>query len=85
MQRAVRSGQPKTVARTAPLILYLGRNYTDRTTTLSIDGIQYEYWFHSNAYPDIIEHLAKKISMGKALAFAKKHASKTTRVDHVKA
>ena len=68
-----------------PIILYHGRNYTDRTSTLSIDGVLYEYWFHSNAYGDVVEHLAHKISIGRALAFAKKHASKTTRVDHVKA
>jgi hypothetical protein len=61
-------------------ILYLGRNYTDRTTTLAINGQRYEYWFHSNAYPDIIEHLAKKVSLGKALAFAKRHAAKCERV-----
>jgi hypothetical protein len=64
-------------------ILYHGRNYSDRTSTLSMDGVQYEYWFHSNAYPDIVEHLAKNISLGRALAFAKAHASKCTRVNHV--
>ena len=60
-------------------IIYLGRNYTDRTSTLSIDGVRYEYWFHSNAYGDIVEHLAHKISVGRALAFAKKHASKVAK------
>ena len=63
----------------AATILYLGRDYSDRTSTLSIDGVRYEYWFHSNTYGDIIEHLAKKVSIGKALAFAKKHASKVAK------
>ena len=66
-----------------PIILYHGRNYTDRTSTLSIDGVLYEYWFHSNAYPDVIEYLANKISLGRALAFAKKHANKCERQDNL--
>ena len=67
------------------IILYLGRNYTDRTSTISIDGTAYEYWFSANSYPDVVEHLAKKVSAGKALAFAKKHAKKCERVGHVPA
>ena len=79
MQRAVRSGQPKTVARTAPLILYHGQNFTDHTVTISVDGVRYEYWLCQRDYLGIVEHLAKHISAGKALAFAKKHASKVAK------
>jgi hypothetical protein len=60
-------------------ILYHGHNITDRTVTFSVDGVRYEYWFNKPGYYRVVEHLAHKVSLGKALAFAKKHASKVTR------
>jgi len=61
---------------TKATILYHGSNLTDNTVTLSINGIRYEYWFANHSYPSVVEYIAHHISAGKALAFAKKHASK---------
>jgi predicted AlkP superfamily pyrophosphatase or phosphodiesterase len=63
-----------------PSILFHGTNFTDQTVVISIDGVRYEYWFINHNYPSVVEHLAKHISSGKALAFAKKHASKCERL-----
>ncbi len=63
----------------ATVILYHGRNSLDHTITMSIDGVQYEYWFTQCHLADATEYLAHHISPGKALAFAKKHASKVTK------
>jgi hypothetical protein len=57
-------------------ILYHGSNLADNTVTLSVNGIRYEYWFANRSYPSVVEYFAHYISVGKALAFAKKHASK---------
>jgi hypothetical protein len=62
------------------IILYHGNNTLDGTVTFSVDGTRYEYWLAPGEYLGVIEHLAHKISLGKALAFAKKHAIKTAMV-----
>lgn len=55
-------------------IYYLGRNDTDHTITLSINGQRWEYWLHNAQAVESAEHLAKRVSVGKALAYAKRHA-----------
>jgi hypothetical protein len=60
-------------------ILYLGRNYTDSTITLSIEGQRYEYWLAPQVC-DTIEFLCRRVSMGKALALAKRHARRWERL-----
>jgi hypothetical protein len=54
------------------IILYHGNNTLDGTVTVtfSIDGTRYEYWLAPGEY----------LGVGKALAFAKKHAIKTAMV-----
>jgi hypothetical protein len=63
-----------------PSILFHGTNLQDQTATISIDGTRYEYWFRSRNLVDVVEHLAHKVSLGKALAFAKKYAVKCERI-----
>lgn len=54
-------------------IHYLGQNFTDRTVTFAINGTRWEYWLTPQQI-ESIEYLTR-VSLGKALAFAKKHAS----------
>lgn len=50
------------------------------SVTLSINGIRWEYSL-SPQQADTVEHLARHVSVGKALAFAKSHASRAERID----
>ena len=59
-------------------IHYLGRNDTDHTVILAINGTRWEYYLNPQAC-DTVEYLAKHVSMGKALAFAKRRASREVR------
>lgn len=54
-------------------IYYLGQNSTDHTVTFAIGKARWEYWLTPQQI-ESVDHL-KRISLGKALAFAKKHAS----------
>ena len=60
-------------------ILYLGRDDTDHTVTLAINGTRWEYTLNPQAC-DTVEYLAKRVSAGKALAFAKSRASREVRL-----
>lgn len=72
-----RSVQGKTVSR-SPVILYLGRDDLAHKVTLAIAAIRYTYTLTPQQC-DIVEYLAHRISLGKALAFAKRHAKHTER------
>ena len=69
---------------TRATIHYHGRsqNFNEHDVTLSINGIRYRYSLASQQC-DTVEHLAKHVSVGKALAFAKKHATATIKLDNV--
>lgn len=60
-------------------IHFIGQNYDDNSTTLAIAGVRYEY-FLSPAHNRVVEYLARKVSCGKALAYAKSHALQTEQV-----
>lgn len=66
---------------TKSTIYYLGRESEcgHHAVTLSINGIRWVYGM-SSQQADTVEHLAHKVSPGKALAFAKSHASAATRL-----
>lgn len=63
-------------------ILYHGREYDCgcTTVTLSINGIRWEYTL-SSQQADTVEYITKSVSTGKALAFAKSHATASRRLD----
>lgn len=65
---------------TRSTIHYHGRTADlDRSlVTLSINGVRWEYTMSAQQC-DTVEYLAHKVSVGKALAFAKSHASAATR------
>lgn len=60
-------------------IHYHGRNDTDHTAILSVNGQRYEYWLTAQAV-ETVEHLAKRVSLGKAFAYAKHHALRWERL-----
>jgi hypothetical protein len=62
-----------------PKVIYLSRNTTDHTITLAINGQRYEYWLNPGAC-DSVEYLCKHVSSLKALALAKRLASRTERL-----
>lgn len=78
MQGIARTMQPKPVTRAIPIHL-VAHNATDHTITLAIAGIRYEYWLNPIAC-DIVNHLARRVSLGKALAYAKRHATHCERL-----
>lgn len=57
----------------------IAHNTTDHTITLAINGQRWEYWLTPSAC-DTVEYLAKHISLGKALAFAKRKAKHEARL-----
>lgn len=56
-------------------IFYHGRTFNN--VTFSIDGQRYTYTLRERTVVDSVEHLAHKVSLGKALAFAKSRATAT--------
>lgn len=82
MTGAVRSKQSKPVARTAPIVYYLGRaNYQDgkHIVTLSIDGTRWEYTLTSQQ-ADTVEYLCRKISARKALAYCRSRSTRQVKL-----
>src|SRR5438309_10105158 len=67
---------------TRSTIHYLGRtsDLGHTTVTLSINGVRWDYTL-TPQQADTVEHLAHKVSVGKALAFAKSHAAASERLD----
>lgn len=65
-------------------IHYHGRSqdFGQHDVTLSINGIRYRYNLTSQQC-DTVEYLVKHVTIGKALAFAKKHATATVKLDNV--
>lgn len=72
----------RSLRRTQTTIYYHGRvselGYS--SVTLSINGVRWDYHLTPQQC-DTVEHLAKRVSTGKALAFAKSHAAYATRID----
>lgn len=63
----------------ATQILLLARNDTDSSVTFAIDGQRYEYILNPAAC-DTVDYLCRKVSNGKALAYAKRRATRTERL-----
>lgn len=61
------------------MIQFIGQNYDDNSTTIAISGVRWEY-FLSPAHNRVVEYLARKVSCGKALAYAKSHALRCNRI-----
>jgi len=61
-------------------ILYLGRNDLDRSTTIAINGIRYEYFFDRSTKCDVVEQLSRRGLPTRALLYAKQHAFKTEKL-----
>ncbi len=59
-------------------ILYLGRDDTDRTVTLAVNGTRYEYHLGTQPAQDAVAYMAQRWP-GKALAKAKRNAVKVTK------
>lgn len=58
-------------------IHYLGSWNHPPSVSFSINGQRYTYTLRERTVVDTIEHLAHKVSLGKALAFAKSRAIAT--------
>lgn len=67
---------------TRSTIHYHGRTFDlgRSLVTLSINGVRWDYTMSAQQC-DTVEYLAHKVSVGKALAFAKSHASARSRLD----
>lgn len=70
---------PFNRSRAKPGVYYLGRNTTDHTVTLSINGQRYEYYL-TPTQCDTVEYLCKKVSALKALSFAKSRAASVIKI-----
>jgi len=65
---------------TRSTIHYHGRADNDPHVTFAINGVRWVYQL-TNQQCESVEHLAKHISIGKAFAFAKLHATDSRRID----
>ena len=63
--------------KSSPLIHYLGASTSLCEVTFSIDARRYTYTLRSSPMVEAVDYLARKISLGRALAFAKSHAIMT--------
>jgi hypothetical protein len=63
--------------KTKSSIHYLGSCPSAREVTFAINAQRYIYTLREPTLIDTVEHLAKRISLGKALAFAKSRAIAT--------
>jgi hypothetical protein len=81
MQRArERQAKPQTArALVGPAIHFIAQNYDDNSTTIAIGGVRWEY-FLTPGHNRVVDYLARKVSSGKALAYAKAHALRTEQV-----
>ncbi len=60
-----------------PMVYYHGRNDLDQTVEFSINGKRYHYTL-TPSNRDTVEFLCRKVSLLKALAYAKRRALMTT-------
>jgi len=60
-------------------IHYLGQSFTDHSVTFSINGVRWEYHLTQHGCHSV-DWLSHKVSIGKALAYAKRHSLKAERV-----
>jgi hypothetical protein len=58
-------------------ILYLGSCPSAYEVTFAINAQRYTYTLRERSVVDTVEHLAHRVSLGKALAFAKSRAIAT--------
>jgi hypothetical protein len=60
-------------------IFYHGRDNIDYIITMSINGTIWDYHMHNLQAVESCAHLAKRVSVGKAFAYAKKHCLRACR------